>query len=70
MKVERKHRRRAAIRWNETAPPLALYAAARPIHAMLKMRNLEFQGNWRPAHVEQSRDCGQNECDASSENSH
>ena len=35
-----------------------------------EQKNLEFQRNWRPGHVEQSRDCGQNECDASRENSY
>src|SRR6266436_6326428 len=33
MKVENKHRRRAAIRWKETAPPLALYVATKLINA-------------------------------------
>ena len=35
-----------------------------------EQEKLEFRRDWRPTHVKQGRDCGQAECDASSENGH
>ncbi len=68
MNAEKKHRRSAAMRWNELVPPPALEAANKAMEEITEQSNLEFGRHRRPGRVPQHRGRGHNECDAASEN--
>ena len=56
------------MRWKVTGPPLALYAAIRPTHAMQKKSSWNSRDTGGPLHIVQRCDCGQYEYDAAGEN--